>query len=248
MIPPDQGIVQPVRSKRTPELGPVAIMAATEADFQDLRRQLDLPERRKLFLSQLCYGTNDHGKPSLVGPVMGAPYAAMLQETLYAWGMQNLIFFGWCGSISSRYRSGDIIVPDGAIIDEGTSLHYRQGTGAEVQPNAEQRSALEKALDDQSIEHRNGRIWTTDGIFRETPDRVQRFRAEGAVGVDMELSALISVAMFHNLPIAAVLAVSDELFDLQWRPGFSKAEFRASRGKICDLLSQIDGNMFHERD
>lgn len=246
MIPADKGIVQPISDRRTPKLGSVAVMAATQADFEELRRHLGLPRQRNLFLSRLCYCEDDDTKPSLVGPVMGAPYAAMLLETLYAWGVEKLIFYGWCGSIDSQIRSGDIILPDSAIIDEGTSAHYHKETGATVHPNGALRSVLSDACDNRSIRQSSGRIWTTDGIFRETPERVERFQSEGAVGVDMELSALCSVALFHDLPLAAVLVVSDELFDLQWRPGFKQPEFKVSRARVCETLVEIIKDGFHE--
>ncbi len=221
-------------------------MAATEADFNDLRRRMDLPDCRNLFLSRLCYCAVDQDKPALVGPFMGAPYAVMLMETLRVWGVQKLLFYGWCGSISSQFRSGDIILPDSAIIDDGTSRHYQQQVGATVRPNAELRRKLGDALNESSIRHSRGRIWSTDGIFRETPTLVKRFQNQGAVAVEMELSALLSAALFHAVPCAAILVVSDELFNLQWRPGFNRPEFKMSRGKVCDLLAQLNGNAFHE--
>ncbi len=246
MTLPEKGIVQPVRTRRSPELGPLAIMAATEADFRDLRRSMDLQDHRNLFLSRLCFCAADHGKPALVGPVMGAPYAVMLMETLLAWGVKKLLFYGWCGSISSRFQTGDILLPDGAIVDEGTSRHYHREIGETVTPHAGLHNVLGKALDERSIRHSSGRIWSTDGIFRETPSLVKRFQHQGAVAVDMELSALLSVALFHAVPVAGILVISDELFDLKWRPGFNRSEFKTSRGRVCDLLAQWNGNGLHE--
>lgn len=246
MTPTEPGIVQPVSSRHNPKLGPLAIMAATEADFQALRRRMDLPHGCKLFLSRVCYCEDDPGKPALVGPVMGAPYAVMLMEVLRVWGIGKMIFYGWCGSIISRYRSGDILLPDSAVIDEGTSQHYQQETGSTVYPQDGLRRALSAVFDSRSIPHHGGLVWSTDGIFRETPYRVKRFRKLGAVAVDMELSALLSAASFHAIPLAAVLAVSDELFDLKWRPGFKGRAFKASRTLICDQLAQLNGNGFHE--
>jgi len=47
----------------------------------------------------------------VVGPFVGAPYAAMLLETLIAWDVEKIIFFGWCGAISHDVKIGDIIIP-----------------------------------------------------------------------------------------------------------------------------------------
>ena len=41
----------------------------------------------------------------------------------------------------------------------------------------------------------------------------------------MELSALFTVAKFRGAKLAAVLAVSDELASLKWKPGFLKPAF-----------------------
>ncbi len=245
MKPAEEGIVQPVIGRRPPKTGPLAIMAATQADVESLRRRMDLPDHRQLLMSRLHYNAADHNTPALIGPVMGAPYAVMLMETLHAWGMKQMLFYGWCGSINRRYRSGDIILPDSAIIDEGTSLHYKQKLGATVHSHRALRTALGEALGDP-VRHRIGKVWSTDGIFRETPTLVKRFQSEGAVAVDMELSALLSAALFLSVPLAAVLVVSDELFDLKWRPGFSTLAFKTSRGSVCDQLAQMNGNWPHE--
>ena len=245
MIPPEQGVVRPIRNDRTPVLGSLAIMVATQVDFEDLRRRMDLPDQRALFLSRLCYCAADQDKPVLVGPLMGAPYAVMLMETLRVWGVKRLLFYGWCGSISHHIRTGDIILPDGAIIDEGTSLHYHQQPGATVHLQGVLRSALAGAFDRNAVDYTIGRAWSTDGIFRETPTRIRTFQSKGAVAVEMELSALISAALLYAVSLAAVLVVSDELSDLKWRPGFNRSDFKKSRRLVCDLLAQINGKSFH---
>ena len=64
------------------------------------------------------------GNFSITGPFIGAPYAAMLLETLIAWGARRIIFLGWCGAVAEEVKIGDIILPTAALIDEGTSGHY----------------------------------------------------------------------------------------------------------------------------
>lgn len=242
----EDGIVQPVCTRHTPRLGPLAIIAATDEDFHILRQNLGLPDSRKLFLSGLCLDAADSGSPVLVGPLMGAPYAVMVLETLRAWGVQTLFFLGWCGSISSDLRSGDILLPDSAIIDEGTSLHYEQYSGDIVRPSAGLCDTLIKTLQQSKLAHRKGRVWSTDAIFRETPSKIKKFQKQGALAVEMELSALCSAARFYGLSFAALLIVSDELFTLQWRPGFKDKVFKQSRTAVCSLLSEIHRSLDHD--
>ena len=127
----DDAIVKPVKGKRSPDLGPVALMAATRTDLSDLRRILKLEDSSPypLYISSLYAGKAPSQGLSLTGPVVGAPYAAMILETLISWGVEKIVFYGWGGAVSPEIRAGDIIVPTGAVIDEGTSLHYGESPG-----------------------------------------------------------------------------------------------------------------------
>ena len=232
-------IVRPVRTKRTPNLGPLAVLAATTPDLELLRGRLNLPDSRALYSSRLYYNAADRTQPAIVGPLMGAPYAVMCLETLRAWGARKAFFIGWCGSIDAKVRIGDTIVPVGAWVDEGTSVHYGQSGKSAVRPDERLRSLLAERLQQSLRDFHGGTIWTTDAIFRETPDQILKFQALGALAVEMELSALLSAAEFYAFPLAGVLTVSDELFALQWRPGFKSDAFRQSRAAACLLVSEI---------
>ncbi|MGD8845460.1 MAG: nucleoside phosphorylase [Desulfobacteraceae bacterium] len=242
----EQGIVRPVCNPGTPGLGPLAIVAATDADFQFLCRKLRLPDSRRLFLSTICFDAGDPTTPTLAGPLLGAPYAVMVLETLQAWGVRTIIFLGWCGSISSCLHSGDILVPDSAVVDEGTSLHYGQHTGAVVQPHEHLCDSLHRIVRQRDMALCKGRVWTTDGVFRETPAQIRKYQAQGAVAVEMELSALFSAAQFYGLSLAALLIVSDELFTLEWRPGFKEKRFKKSRTAVCELLTDSYRRLNHD--
>jgi uridine phosphorylase len=237
----ERGIVRPVRSKRTPALGPLAIMAATDSDFRSLRQRLDLPDTRALFNSRLCYHARRPASVCLVGPLTGSPYAAMLLETLRAWGVSRIVFYGWCGAIHPSVKAGDIILPRGAIIDEGTSLHYHRSRDALVESDPAMTDALSRAFRENTVAILDGTVWTTDAIFRETPSKIAHYRGRGALAVEMELSALLSVARFYTMPATAVLVVSDELGTLQWKPGFKEPAFKRSRAAVCDLLARAEG-------
>ena len=60
------------------------------------------------------------------------------------------------------------------------------------------------------------------------------------MAVDMETSALFTVAGFLGIAAAAVLVVSDDLSTLSWRPGFKRPEFRRGCEQACrDLLAAL---------
>lgn len=234
---PDRGIVLPVKGKSSPQLPPVAVMVSSQTDLDALCRKFD-PEtllQRTLYNGKLFWGSEQECRFCFAGPLLGAPYAVMVLETLVAWGAREILFFGWCGSISDRLQIGDILLPTGAFVDEGTSLHYGAKTGQLVSPSKPLLQRFQEILrpDSKWLE---GPIWTTDAIYRETPAKVSRFMNKGALAVEMEVSALFTTGRFLNVEVGAVLVVSDELSSLKWRPGFTTESFREGRSRIQKSL------------
>ncbi len=247
---PDDAIVKPVRGKRSPRLGPVAVMAATRPDLKRIcgLTGLDGGRRHPLYISELIVSGEAAGGPAVVGPVVGAPYAAMILETLICWGAREIIFCGWGGAISSRAAIGDLLVPRRAFIDEGTSRHYgkqREGTPTEDEtalfsvPSEDLARQLAQAVRREEREALEGPVWSTDAIYRETPRQVQRYRRLGCLAVEMELSALFSVAAFRQVALAGVLVVSDDLSTLHWCPGFREPAFRQGRHAACRAVADL---------
>lgn len=237
----DRAVVNPIRTERSPVLPPVAIMVSTTSDLDMLCRLLHrtIDKNRQLYNSRLYQVQQPECLFSIVGPFVGSPYAVMILETLIAWGARRFIFFGWCGAISPDVKIGDILIPSAAIIDEGTSGHYSDGDVSRSQPSAVITTELKSALDAKAQSFHEGPVWTTDAIFRETKDKVRHFRKQGALAVEMELSALYTVAEFRGVDIGGILVVSDELSSLQWQPGFKQERFKQARETVCNLLEVI---------
>ena len=236
-------IILPKRGKRSPQLGPVAVIAGTETDLFQLCELLDFDSRtyQKLFTSRLYHDAADPSAPgiSLTGPVVGAPYAVMVLETLIAWGARKIIFLGWCGSIAEKVKIGDLIVATSAIIDEGTSGHYENNETRVSFPAASMLTALNDALRQNQTDFFSGAIWTTDAIYRETIEKVKHFQGREAIGVEMEISALFTVAKFRGADLGAMAVVSDELAAFKWRPGFKMDEFRNGRQAACTAIRDL---------
>lgn len=231
----DTAIVNPVVNKRSPKLGEAALMVSPKTDLNYCRRQLNYTADNffHLYLSRLYYQKKKRQGLSLVGPMVGSPYAAMVLESLISWGCRNIFFFGWCGSIDPKVKTGDIIIPTKAVIDEGTSHHYLDEKTESVRPAEGLFKALTSAFDTAGIYTHKGPVWTTDGVYRETKQKVIHYQKRGVIGVEMELSALLSVASFRKVDVAGLLVVSDELSTLTWQPGFNSSAFQ--KGRITAL-------------
>ncbi len=233
-------IINPKRGKNSPDLGPVAVMAATRPDLLLLCKLFEFSEEsfQPLFISRLYHHDAKNGMPgiALAGPFVGAPYAVMLLETLIAWGTRKILFVGWCGSVSETVKIGDIVLPTSALIDEGTSWHYQNKDTQVVYPSDTLLSVLKAGMDQKQIPFHQGPIWTTDAVYRETRYRVSQFQKRGAIGVEMEISALCTVAAFRGIEIAALAIVGDELTSARWRPGFKSDAFKQAREIACRVI------------
>jgi uridine phosphorylase len=224
-------------------MGPVAVVAGTETDLLQLCKLLDFDSGtyQKLFTSRLYRDHADASaeRISIAGPAVGAPYAVMVLETLIAWGAKKILFLGWCGSISEKVKIGDIIVATSAIIDEGTSGHYCEKKARRSFPSASMLAMLNKALQQNQVNFHKGAIWTTDAIFRETCEKVKYFQSQNAIGVEMEISALFTVAKFRGVDLAAMAVVSDELASFKWCPGFKMDAFKHGRETACTVIKEL---------
>jgi purine-nucleoside phosphorylase len=240
----NDAIVNPVKPKSAPDLGPVAIMAATRTDLFSLCEvfNFDKNDFYRLMISRLYVDRLQPEGFSVTGPFVGAPYAVMLLETLIAWGAHKIIFLGWCGAVSETIKIGDIILPTSAVIGEGTSAHYGQRVAGVSRASSSLVSMIRQVLNQNKIDFQTGAIWTTDAVYRETRQLVERYQQDGTLAVEMELSALYSAAQFRGVALAGILVVSDELSSLDWRPGFKDKRFVESRRIACNVVEELCRN------
>jgi uridine phosphorylase len=237
----NDAIILPKKGKNSPGLGPVAVVSGTETDLLLLCElfHFDADDYQKIFTSRL-YGAH---RPALgitlCGPLVGAPYAVMVLENLIAWGAEKIIFLGWCGSISQQVNIGDIVVATSALIDEGTSGHYLRNEKGQSFPSEGLTNRLVAEFNQAQIKFHSGAIWTTDAIYRETRPKVESYQRLNALAVEMEISALFTVANYRGVELGALAVVSDELASFKWRPGFKKSEFKRGRQAACMVINDL---------
>lgn len=125
----------------------------------------------------------------IVGCAVGAPFAVLIAEELFASGCRLLVSLTSAGQISDSAPTPYFIIIDRALRDEGTSYHYAEPAEyAEADPHLV--TAAADALGKTKQRFFVGATWTTDAPFRETADAIQAARAKGALAVEMEAAAL----------------------------------------------------------
>ena len=238
----DRAIIHPVKGAKSPDPGRLTVLVSTAADLKLLCQAVGAEPGvcHRLFTSRLHVGFDDQQQPfSLVGPIIGAPYAVMLLETLIVWGAKRFIFVGWCGAVAPEVKIGDIVLPATAAIDEGTSQHYIQEPTGYSSPAAPVVDQIRNACRGMQQQFYEGPVWSTDAIFRETREKIRHYQQQGVLAVEMELSALFTVGKFRGVEVGGILVVSDELSTLTWRPGFKDERFEKGRMAACEVVKQL---------
>ena len=137
---------------------------------------------------------------------MGGPSAAIVVEELIGLGARRLIRIGTCGALGSGLALGTLVAAEDALPADGTS----KALGADGAVAADPR--LTAAL----VEHGGARAATvvsTDLFYDPREDLPDRWRAAGAVAVEMEAAAVLSVAGRHGVAAGCLLAVTDQVGD-----------------------------------
>ena len=144
----------------------------------------------------------------LVYPTTGAAGSVCDMELLIASGIKKFVAFGTCGRLDKNIAKNTIILPTSAYREEGTSYHYLPDSD-EIEVD---KSLLQKAksvFDKTTLTTIEGKIWTTDAVYRETYGKVKLMHERGCIGVDMELSALLVLAKYRNVKFFQFLIGDD---------------------------------------
>jgi len=233
-----EGIIRPMRRKTSPEVGPDVLMVMGTYDldyFVSPKQGKDFTRSEMGFFNLYQVKDGRNISFTLAGSFLGAPQAVMGMEMIIPLGVKRIWVFGYCGSIDPTLRIGDLVIPTSGISEEGTSQHYPIGERPLATDTA-LNEILVEALEKEGQTFRRGMVWTTDAPFRETPSKVKEFQGRGVLAVDMEMSALMTLAIFRDVKLTGLLVVSDELFDLKWNPGFSSPEFHKGLGFAREFL------------
>jgi uridine phosphorylase len=156
----------------------------------DIVRRLRQEGRARLFEHWPCYHTRLDtfmlaGRTAgIVGCAVGAPFAVLIAEELFASGCSLLVSLTSAGQIVAGPTPYFVII-ERALRDEGTSYHYAAPSDyGEADPQLVAVAA--GALKANGLQAVVGASWTTDAPFRETAEAIEAARSKGVLAVEME--------------------------------------------------------------
>jgi uridine phosphorylase len=162
----------------------------------DIVRRLRKEGRSKPFEGWPCYHTQLDSFElagqivGIVGCAVGAPFAVLIAEELFASGCRLLLSLTSAGQIVPAGPTPYFVVIDRALRDEGTSYHYASPSEyGEADPGLVSLAA--DALKRHGLRAIIGPTWTTDAPFRETDEAIEAAKRRGILAVEMEAAASI---------------------------------------------------------
>ena len=146
----------------------------------------------------------------IVGRAVGAPFAVLVAEELFACGCRLLLSLTSAGRIIPSGPTPYFVLIDRALRDEGTSYHYaKPGDFAEADAELLARAAAALARSDRRVAV--GPSWTTDAPFRETVEAIEAARSRAILAVEMEAAALYAFAKSAGAAVLCLAHVTNTM-------------------------------------
>lgn len=181
----------------------------------DIVRQLRAEDRARRHEGWVCYHTEMwlfdlNGKEiGVVGCAVGASFAVLVAEEIFASGCELLISVTSSGQITPQGAPPYFILIDRAWRDEGTSYHYLPPSDWSAAPGhllSRLGGAFTKGPSVMS-----GATWTTDAPFRETETAIAAARARGILAVEMEAAGLYAFAQARQRAVICLTHVTNQM-------------------------------------
>jgi len=229
------------RQKNIPAV-PVPSVCVLDPDG-DLVRALRESGNSKSFAGWPCYHTEldtfilAGREVGIVGRVVGASFAVLVAEELFASGCRLLISLTSAGQIVPSGPPPYFVIIDRALRDEGTSYHYLPASEfAEADPQLVQAASIGTSKVGPRVIV--GATWTTDAPFRETAEAIEAARTRGILGVEMEASALYAFARSAGVRLLCLAHVTNTMG--QDGADFEKGEADGTRDALSVLSSVVE--------
>ncbi len=182
----------------------------------DLVHNLRETGRSRPFGTWPCYHTTLDafdlgGKPAgIVGCAVGAPFAVLVAEQLFASGCELLVSLTSAGQIIAPQPPPYFVLIEKALRDEGTSYHYAHAADFAA-ADADLVFRADTAFREKGLPVLTGASWTTDAPYRETESAIAAARRAGILAVEMEAAALYAFARAKGVAVLCLAHVTNTM-------------------------------------
>ncbi len=148
---------------------------------------------------------------SIINFGVGSPSAGIIAHCLSCVPqVESVIMLGMCGGIDEQLEIGGLLIPTASVRDEGTSRHYLP-QDVPAQPSFWINRLMEEVIRRETgRDPKTGIMLTTDYRMWEFDDEFISYLLKHRIlAIDMEIATLFAVAYARNLPIGAIMLISD---------------------------------------
>jgi purine-nucleoside phosphorylase len=198
------------------EIAPVVLLPGDPRRAQWIAETfLDSPTCYSEVRGMLGYtGTWRGHRVSVQGSGMGQPSMAIyVNEMFREYDVASIIRVGSCGGLSDKVAIRDVIIASGACTD--SSMNRITFDGLDYAPVADfglLRAAVEAAeAGAHGAAVHVGLIFSGDSFYASRPELMTRFVEHGVLGIEMEASALYTLAARYGRTALAISTVSDHI-------------------------------------
>ncbi|MFD2617715.1 purine-nucleoside phosphorylase [Terrilactibacillus laevilacticus] len=158
-------------------------------------------------------GTYKGKRISVQGTGMGVPSISIYtNELIRDYGVKNLIRVGTCGGLQHDVHVRDVILAMTATTD--SNINHLTFPGFDFAPTANF-DLLKTAYDigtEKGLKIRAGNVLTADVFYRDDKEIFRKLADYGVLAVEMETTALYTLACKYGVNALTILTVSDHLF------------------------------------
>jgi AMP nucleosidase len=141
---------------------------------------------------------------------MGSANAATIMDLLSSINPKAVLFLGKCGGLKKKNQLGDFILPIAGIRGEGTSNDYFP-VEVPALPAFNLQRAISSTIRDYRKDYWTGTVYTTNRRVWEHDDKFKKYlKSIRAMAIDMETATLFSVGFANQIPVGALLLVTDQ--------------------------------------
>ncbi|MBM7563123.1 purine-nucleoside phosphorylase [Paenibacillus sacheonensis] len=150
---------------------------------------------------------------SVQGTGMGVPSISIyVTELIREYGVKQLIRVGTCGGIQQDVKVRDVVLAMAATTDSNANRLLFPDFNYAPHADFELLQRAYRASQERKLSVKVGNILTADTFYRESMEPVKKLAEYGVLAVEMESSALYTIAARHQAKALSVLTVSDHLF------------------------------------
>lgn len=212
-------LLREARRQKGVDVGSVPDICILDPDG-DIVRHLLAAKRAQRLAVWPCYHTDlytfehENVPYGIVGCAVGAAFAVLVAEELFASGCRLLLSMTSAGQILPVQAPPYFVVIDRALRDEGTSYHYLPPADYSV-ADVQLAQLAKASLTAAGISVQVGPSWTTDAPFRETTEAIDAARGAGILTVEMEAAALYAFATARQQQVLCLAHVTNQMGQIE---------------------------------